>query len=69
MKRLIINNKSKTLSDLESLEIVMEVVKGGRVSKDNTQYCYITLFKRKDLEYVVYCKRNKDSDSFHITDN
>lgn len=44
MKRLIINNKSKA-SDYLATNMVVEVIRRGKVSNHGKQYCYGTRFK------------------------
>ena len=41
MNKLIINSE---LSDFQAAYYVLQVIKQGKISKDNTQYCYVTRF-------------------------
>ena len=59
--RLIINNRSH-LSELEVLEVVKCVIEGGRISANNKQYCYVTIFNT----CRVITSRLKDGDSFTV---
>ena len=43
MNNIIIKNNSD-LTDVDCLRYVIEVVKQGRISNDNQQYCFITKF-------------------------
>lgn len=65
MNRIIINNKTE-LTDLECLEMVKDVIKQGRCSNDNMQYCYLTSFKRYNKQYQVSTDLRIRSDSFTI---
>lgn len=70
MTRIIINNSSDA-SDLETLEMVKEVVLSGRVSNQGKQYCYLTVFQLasrddKTRHYSVASFLNKKSDVFVI---
>ena len=64
--KLIIRNYTN-LSDLESLEYVIQVVKEGKVSYNWTgeQYCFATSFKSG---ITVECTRRNDTYTFYIID-
>lgn len=76
MSKLIINNRSDC-TDTQALEMVMGVVKQGRISNHDKQYCYITTFtikptdgaliKTPDKTYVVATDLNKKSDRFTVS--
>jgi len=61
--RIIIENRS-SLSDLDILKYIEDVISEGRISNDGKQYCYLTCFK----EVVVSTYLNKGSDRFIVTD-
>lgn len=64
--KLIIENRTD-LSDFEALELVSKVVKMGRVSNNETQYCYGTTINSFGKIYGIWTCLNKCSDRFVIT--
>jgi len=62
--KIIIDNRSK-MSDLIALEAVKEVITVGRISKNGTQYCYLS---RASSGVMVSTRRNKKSDTFVVWD-
>ena len=60
-----INNKSD-LTDLEAIDWVASVIKMGRISNEEKQYCYLTVFRANDAEYHVVTDLRKKSDSFIV---
>jgi hypothetical protein len=70
MSKLVIENKTKNLSDQDACSLVMRVINGGRVSNGGKQYCYATVFtfELPDKKYVVHCSINKKSDRFIVED-
>jgi len=58
MPKIIIRNDTE-LTDLEVLKYVNKVIEGGKISKDNTCYCYVTVFEKKPSQIVVYCESTK----------
>lgn len=58
----IIIHKSDDISDYDALSHVQTVIRGGRVSKNQTSYAYVTFFKD---DIVVYADRKK-SDIFTV---
>jgi hypothetical protein len=58
MSKIIIRNDTE-LTDLEVLKYVNKVVEGGKISKDNTCYCYVTIFGEKPSQIVVHCESTK----------
>ena len=67
MSRLIINNISE-LDDETALRLVCRVIAGGRVSRNERQYCYLTTFDVAGLKFAVSTDINKQSDKFTVTD-
>lgn len=68
MGRIIVNNLSK-LDDAFVLSLCIDVIKDGRVSNDNKQYTYCTIFTTNLGDKVlVSTDLNKSSDKFTITD-
>ena len=68
MSKFIIDNQSSA-ADVSALGLVMEVVSNGRVSKDGTQYCYVTVFTTNAGKFAVYADKNKKSFKFTIRDD
>jgi hypothetical protein len=66
MAKIIIDNRSD-LTDLESIKIVYDVIRCGRISNDNKQYCYMSIFMLDGSRYQVSTDLNKKSDRFVIT--
>jgi len=58
MSKIIIRNDTE-LTDLEVLKYVNKVIEGGKISKDNTCYCHVTVFGEKSSQIVVYCESTK----------
>ena len=69
MGKLIIKNQSEHFSDIEILEAVEVVMKQGRISDNETSYCFVTiLHMREGREVAVSCRKNKCSDTIIIWD-
>ena len=52
-----------------ALELVLDVVKKGRVSKGENgrmYYCWATVFYQNDCEYVVSVRQYRKSDCFVV---
>lgn len=65
--KLIIENRSSAGYPLV-LEMVKQVMDGGRKSNKGKQYCYATRFTTLEGAFMVYTDLNKRSDRFVITD-
>lgn len=65
MSRIIINNRT-SLTDIDAMNMVSDVISVGRISNDEKQYCYLTVFRKSDVEYHVVTDLRKKSDSFTI---
>jgi len=63
--KLIIENRSD-LDELTCLDLVSKVVKMGRISNDDKQYCYLSTIDIGGEEYCVSTDLNKKSDRFII---
>lgn len=63
--RIIINNDSD-LSIIDAMRLVERVIKEGRISNYDKQYCYATVFAIDTNEYAVLSSLNKGSDSFRV---
>ena len=50
-----------------ALECVKQVVQMGRISKNDTMYCYATTFDTAQGEIEVYANDYRKSDCFKIT--
>ena len=69
MGKLIIENKTRGLSDYQCLDYIKQVIGEGRISKEGKQYCYLTAFnKAEGGQYIVATDLNKRSDRFIIYD-
>ena len=69
MGKLIIKNQSEHFSDIEILKTVEVVMNQGRISDNDTSYCFMTiLHMREGKEVAVSCRRNKSSDTIIIWD-
>tara|TARA_R110000851_G_scaffold141381_1_gene279284 strand:+ start:534 stop:758 length:225 start_codon:yes stop_codon:yes gene_type:complete len=69
MGKLIIKNQSEHFSDIEILKTVEVVINQGRISDNDTSYCFMTiLHMREGKEVAVSCRRNKSSDTIIIWD-
>ena len=64
-KDLIITNET-TLSNLECLRFVAQVMGKGKVSNNGKQYCYMTVFPMDDKEICISTRLNKCSHKFII---
>ncbi len=67
MGKIIINNESH-LHDSVALQLVMGVIGEGRVSNNERQYCYTTVFSFKENKVIVSCSLKKNSDLFRVYD-
>ena len=68
MSRIIINNHTQA-TDERVLDLVLSVVKQGRLSANGTVYCYCTTIQNKTVEesFMICAKRTKaESDVFEI---
>lgn len=63
MSKIIIHNDSG-LNDDSALIYVMAVLREGRVSADDTAYCYGTVWPNG---VQVSARRNKASDTFYVS--
>lgn len=61
MEKLILENRSD-LPMSKFLELVQEIIKEGRISNDNKQYCYLSVYKINNKEYHIVSDLNKKSD-------
>ena len=69
MGKLIIKNQSEHFSDIEILEGVGVVMNQGRISDNETSYCFMSILNMKNgREVAVSCRRNKCSDTIIIWD-
>lgn len=65
MEKIIIENRTEL--DLSiCLEIIKAVIKLGRISNNNTQYCYYTTFELNGKNFSISTDLNKKSDRFII---
>lgn len=61
-ERIIVENRTE-LPMNEVLSYVKKVIRQGRISKNNTQYCYVTTWRDG---IIVYTDKNKKSDRFVV---
>lgn len=69
MSKIIIENRSDEITDIEALELVKAVMSMGRISEGlkGPQYCYHTVFPyRPQGERSVSAFTNKKSDRFVV---
>jgi hypothetical protein len=59
-KLILVNHTELSMQDF--LILATEVVKMGRISKDNKQYCYLTSFKINNEDYHIASDLNNKSD-------
>ena len=70
MSKIIIENRTQTLDDIDAIKLVQKVIQGGRVSNNNKQYCYLTNFSYgvTGESYNVATDLNRRSDKFIVYD-
>ena len=63
-RRLIINIRDKTVDDQLAVSAVLAVIQQGKISNNDTQYCYVT---RISNGLAVCADRNKNgNDVFNV---
>ena len=62
MEKIIIQNETD-LPMTDAMVYVKHVISHGRISKDETQYCYVTTWPDG---VIVYADKNKKSDRFIV---
>ncbi len=65
-KFIIYNHSPKDIDDLRLFELVCGVIKNGKISTNNTEYCLCTVFGGKD---VVSARKTKTGYRFDIYDD
>lgn len=65
MQKLIIDNRTELPMEVV-LHYIIEVVKLGRISNNNQQYCGAVVASIDNDNYVIYSDLNKKSDKFII---
>lgn len=65
--KIIIDNRTE-LSDLDAMCLVKSIIKEGRISNNDKQYCYGTTINIEGNLYGIWTEVNKKSDRFVITD-
>ena len=65
MGKIIIDNRSD-LSDSDAIQLVIDVIREGRICNDGKQYCYLTGYRCTRGNYQVSTDLNKKSDRFVI---
>jgi len=61
-KIIIENRTSFSLGFI--VEQVKEIIKKGRISVNNTQYCLLTAYETEDKKFHIVTSKNKKSDKF-----
>jgi hypothetical protein len=65
MDKIIVKNQTE-LSMISVLELVKSVIKMGRISNNEKQYCYLTSLNIENTEYHVVTDLRQKSDVFTI---
>lgn len=65
MSKIIIDNRSDLPIDV-AVEYVWNVIKMGRISNNDKQYCYLTVFDINGEKYQVSTDLRTKSDRFLI---
>jgi hypothetical protein len=68
MEKLILENRSD-LPMSKFLELVQEIIEEGRISNNNKQYCYLSVYKINGKEYHIASELNKKSDKLILYNN
>lgn len=63
MSKLIIKNQTE-ISDIEVLKYISKVIKLGRISNNEKQYCYMSVLEIEGIEYHIITDLRKCSDVF-----
>jgi len=66
--KIIVNNRSKLISDAKALDLVSDVIQSGRESNDGKSYCYLSVYNYKGREIGISATVNKSSDRFDVWD-
>lgn len=65
MSKIIIENRSD-LPDLAVLDLICRIVKLGRISNDEKQYCYLYVADHNGIAVQISSHLNKCSDKFIV---
>lgn len=65
--KIIIENRTKDLSHCECLDYIQRVMSKGKVSNNNKQHCYLTVFGISNISVATYL--NKKSERFVVYDS
>jgi hypothetical protein len=65
VSKIIIENRTD-LSDDFILEKIIYVIRLGRISNNDKQYCYLSTFNYNNDEYCIATDLNKKSDKFTV---
>jgi len=65
MEKFIIDNQTD-LSDLHILQLIVDIVKYGKISNNKKDYCILTVIEILGVEYKISCSKNKKSIKFKI---
>ena len=62
-KFIIYNYTPNDISDLKLFELIYRVIQQGKISNNETQYCYLTIL---DKDLVVDCRKTKTGYRFNV---
>ena len=65
MSRITINIQDQTPVN-EILVAIQNVVGEGRISNDNTKYCFVSVFRNSVRDIHIYVKPYSKSDVFNV---
>ena len=65
MSKIIIDNRVD-FTDLQAIELVKEVIEGGKIRNSEEHDCYESDLMFNGVCYVVYSNLNKNSERFII---
>jgi hypothetical protein len=68
MNKIIIDNRSD-LNDADAVNMVLNVIKMGRISNEEKQYCYLSLIQVDGKKYQIASFLNKKSDRFIVNNH
>lgn len=63
--KLILENKTE-LPMVDFLTLAIDVIKMGRISNDEKQFCYLTSYNIEGEEYHIVSDLNKKSDKLTL---
>jgi hypothetical protein len=64
-RRILITINDEKMSDFDALMAVTAIVQGGRISENETAYCYCSTWENGDVVYSE--KLDSGTDKFFVT--